>query len=39
MMVWLFEKCVNDIVALVKTQSKEVMDKYDDQGVARIKVG
>jgi len=37
MMVWLFETCVDDIVALVKTQSKEVMDKYDDQGVARIK--
>jgi hypothetical protein len=38
MMAWLFKKCVNDIVALVKQQAKEVMDKYDDQGVSRIKV-
>ncbi|KAH7417779.1 hypothetical protein BKA64DRAFT_761386 [Cadophora sp. MPI-SDFR-AT-0126] len=36
-MMLLFEKCVDEIVALVKRQEKEVMTKYDDQGIARIK--
>jgi len=37
-MILLFEKCVDEIVALVKRQEKEVMTKYDDQCIARIKV-
>jgi len=38
MMIYLFEECVNDIVALVRKQREEVMKQYDDQGVAEIKV-